>query len=330
MIENFDKDKCLDIYKYLKLGRRFEEKTIELGNQGEIPGSLHAGIGMEAIGVGISLALKEGDLTFKTHRGHSYMIAEGAEIKYMFSELMGKANGYNKGRGGSMHLAGISGVLGSTTHMAAGAALAFKLRKENKVAVAYFGDGASNQGPVHEAMNMAAIWQLPVVFVCENNQYAVTTSINYSSHIKNLSERAAAYGFTGVTIDGMDVIEVYNSASKLIDYARNGKGPSLLECRAYRFLDHSIGTANLKLNYRSVGEIEEWKKRDPIITWPERLINEKICTNDELQKVDILVEKIINDAVEFARNSKLPDPDEALKYMYSSEIEGIPQSGRDS
>jgi acetoin:2,6-dichlorophenolindophenol oxidoreductase subunit alpha len=327
MIENFDKDKCFDIYKYLKLGRRFEEKTIELGNQGEIPGSLHAGIGMEAIGVGVSLALKEGDLTFKTHRGHSHMIAEGAEIKYMFSELMGKANGYNKGKGGSMHLAGISGVLGSNTHMAAGAALAFKLRKENKVAVAYFGDGAANQGPVHEAMNMAAIWQLPVVFVCENNQYAVTTSVTYSNLIKNLSERAIAYGFTGITVDGMDVMEVYKAVLKLIEQARNGKGPALLECKAYRFLDHSIGTANLKLNYRSTDEIEEWKKRDPIINWSERLINENICTRDELTEIDNLVETIIDDAVEFARNSKLPEPEDAFKDMYATEYDGIPQRG---
>ena len=327
MIENFSKEKCLDIYKYLKLGRRFEEKTIELGNNGEIPGSLHAGIGMEAIGVGMSLALKEGDLTFKTHRGHATMIAEGADIKYMFSELMGKANGCNKGMGGSMHLAGISGVLGSNTHMAAGAALAFKLRKENRVAIAYYGDGAANQGPVHEAMNMAAIWQLPVLFVCENNLYAVTTPINYASLLKNLSERACAYGFPGITIDGMDVIKVYNSASQLIEQARNGKGPALLECRAYRFLDHSIGTANLKLNYRSAGEIEEWKKIDPIISWPKRLIEEKICTDNELQEVDSLVEKTIDDAVDFARNSKLPEPEDAFKDMYATKYDSLPQRG---
>jgi acetoin:2,6-dichlorophenolindophenol oxidoreductase subunit alpha len=327
MIENFSKEKCLDIYKYLKLGRRFEEKTVELGNNGEIPGSLHAGIGMEAIGVGISLALKDGDITFKTHRGHATMIAEGADIKYMLSEIMGKANGYNKGMGGSMHLAGISGVLGSNTHMAAGAALAFKIRKENRIAVAYYGDGAANQGPVHEAMNMAAIWKLPVLFVCENNQYAVTTSISDATLLKNLSERACAYGFPGITIDGMDVIKVYNSALQLIEQARNGKGPALLECRAYRFMDHSIGTANLKLNYRSISEIEEWKKRDPIITWSDRLIEEKICAKNELQEIDSLVEKTIDEAVDFARNSKLPEPQDAFKDMYATKYDGIPQRG---
>jgi acetoin:2,6-dichlorophenolindophenol oxidoreductase subunit alpha len=327
MIENFSKEKCLDIYKYLKLGRRFEEKTIELGNNGEIPGSLHAGVGMEAIGVGISLALKEGDITFKTHRGHATMIAEGADIRYMLSEIMGKANGYNKGMGGSMHLAGISGVLGSNTHMAAGAALAFKIRKEKRVAVAYYGDGSANQGPVHEAMNMAAIWKLPIIFVCENNQYAVTTSINDATLLKNLSERACAYGFPGITVDGMDVIKVYNAASNLIEQARDGKGPALLECNAYRFLDHSVGTANLKLNYRSNDEIEAWKKRDPIINWSEKLIDEQICSKNDLLVVDSWVDKTIDEAVDFARNSKLPEPEDAFKDMYATKYDGIPQRG---
>lgn len=327
MIENFSKEKCLDIYKYLKLGRRFEEKTVELGNQGEIPGSLHTGIGMEAIGVGVNLALGKDDITIKTHRGHSAMIAEGADTRYMFSELLGKSNGYNKGRGGSMHLAAISGVLGSSTHMAAGAALAFKIRKEKRVAVGYYGDGAANQGPVFETMNMAAIWKLPVIFICENNQYAVTTSVKYSNLIEHLSERAEAFGFEGVTVDGMDVIEIYKATLKFIELARNGGGPGLIECITYRFQDHSIGTANLKLNYRSINEVEEWKKRCPILKWSGRLISENICTKNELLKVDDLVEKIINDAVEFARNSELPDPQSALKYMYASECKGIPQPG---
>jgi len=327
MVKEFSKKKCLEIYRLLKLGRRFEEKSVELGDQGEIPGSLHPAIGMEAIGVGISLALKKGDITKKTHRGHSTMIAEGADIKYMFSELLGKANGYNSGKGGSMHLAGISAVIGSSTHMAAGAALAFKLRGEKRVAVAYYGDGAANQGPVHEAMNMAAIWNLPIVFVCENNLYAVSTSASYSTLLKNLSERAKAYGFIGITVDGMDVISVYKAAKELIEDARSGKGPSLLECKAYRFCCHSVGTERLGLNYRSNEEVEEWRNRCPIKLWSDRLIKENVCTREKLEEIDKEVEKEIEKAVDFARKSKFPDTEDALKDMYATVYKGIPQPG---
>ena len=211
MIENFNKEKCLEIYRLLKIARRFEEKTIELGGQGEILGSIHAGIGMEAIGVGITLALKKGDIALKTHRAHGQLVAEGIDPKYLFAELMGKESGYNKGLGGSMHLAGLSGVLGVNVPMASGAALAFKMRKEPRVAVGQYGDGAANLGPLHEAMNMAAIWTLPAVFVCENNLYAVSTPSSYSTLLKNLSERAKAYGIPGETVDGMDVMEVYKA-----------------------------------------------------------------------------------------------------------------------
>lgn len=327
MIENFDKEKCLDIYRCLKMSRRFEQKTLELGGQGEILGSLHVGVGQEAVHVGIALALKEGDIAFRTHRDTGQMIAEGIDPKYLFAELMGKINGYCRGLGGSMHLPGISGVLGVNVPMASGAALAFKMRKEKRVAVGQYGDGASNLGPLHESMNIAAIWKLPVVFICENNSYAVTTPIKYSSLLENLSDRGKAWGIPGETIDGMDVIAVYKAASRLIERARRGEGPAILECKTYRFEDHSKSTANLVLSYRSKDEIAEWMKKDPILRWSERLINEKICTQDEIAEVDELVEKTLEEAVEFARNSPLPEPEDAFKYMYASKIEGIPQKG---
>lgn len=327
MIENFNKEKCLDIYRQLKIARRFEEKTIELGGQGEILGSIHAGIGMEAVGVGITLALKKGDIALKTHRDHGQLVAEGVDPKYLFAELMGKETGYNKGLGGSMHLAGISGVLGVNAPMASGFALAFKMRKEKRVAVGQYGDGASNLGPLSEAMNMAAIWCLPVVFICENNQYAVTTPISYTSLLKNLSDRAKAYGMPGVTVDGMDVMEVYKAASKMIERARSGEGPSILECKTYRFEDHSKSTAAQRLSYRDNEEIESWKKRDPVILWSERLITENICTQDEILVIESLVEKSIDDGVKFAQDSPLPDLESAFKYMYATECEGIPQKG---
>jgi acetoin:2,6-dichlorophenolindophenol oxidoreductase subunit alpha len=327
MIENFDKEKCLEIYMKLKIGRRVEEKTIELGNQGEILGSIHAGIGMEAVGVGVTLALKEGDLALKTHRGHPQLVAEGVDAKYLFAELMGKSTGYIKGMGGSMHLAGISGVLGVNATMAAGAALAFKMRKEPRVAVGHYGDGAANLGPLHEAMNMAAIWDLPVVFVCENNQYAVSTPSSYSTKLKNLSERSKAYGIPGETVDGMDVMQVYKAASKYIERARRGEGPAILECKTYRFEDHSKSTAAQKLAYRTNEEIDEWRKKDPVMLWANRLLNEKIATEKDIQKMDALVEKQIDDGVEFARQSPLPELEAAFSFMYATPCPGIPQRG---
>lgn len=327
MIKEFDKEKCLDIYRKIKTGRRLEEMTIELSNQGEILGSIHAGIGMEAVGTGITLALKEGDIALKTHRGYTQMIIEGTHPKYLFAELFGKVGGYCRGLGGSMHLAGISGVLGTNGHMGAGAALAFKYRKENRVAVASYGDGAANLGPLHESMNMAAIWKLPIVFVCENNQYAVSTSHNYSNSLEKLSDRAKAYNIPGETVDGMDIIAVYEGAKKYIERARSGQGPAILECLTYRYEDHSKSTAAQKLTYRSDEEIEEWKAKDPIKTWPQRLIDEDICTQEEIDKIDEEVENLIEESIEFAKQSPFPDVEDAFKYMYADPYPGIPQKG---
>jgi pyruvate dehydrogenase E1 component alpha subunit len=327
MIEKFNKEECLDIYRNIRLGRRFEEKTIELGNQGEILGSIHAGIGMEAIQVGVSLALKEGDITIKTHRDHGQLIAEGVHPKYLFAELMGKIDGYNKGLGGSMHLPGISGVLGVPGHMAAGAALAFKLKKLNYVAVGQYGDGASNIGPLHEAINMAAIWKLPVVFLCENNQYAVSTSIKYSTLLENLSDRSKAYGIPGETVDGMDVMEVYKGVSKFMERARSGEGPAMLECKAYRYEDHSKSTAAQRLTYRTQEEIDSWKEKDPLKTWPARLIKEGMATEEDMKKIDAEVEKTMEESIEFAKASPLPDIEDAFKYMYATPYPELCQKG---
>ena len=327
MIKEFSKEKCMDIYKKLKLGRRFEEKIVELSEKGEIPGSIHPACGMEAVGVGLRLALNEKDLLIKTHRGHPIMIAEGADIRFMFSELMGKANGYNKGKGGSMHLANVNGVVGSAVALAAGAALASKLKNKNQVAVGLYGDGAANQGPVFEVMNMAAIWKLPVVFICENNQYAVSTSVKYSSPLENLSERACAFGIPGVTVDGMDLIEIYKAAKELIERARSGIGPSILECKTYRYYGHWVKEPTLGLNYRTDEEIEYWKSRDPIKLWSKKILDEGICSQDEITEIDSLIENEIELALEFAYESDFPEPEEAYKDMYATEYEGIPQKG---
>lgn len=327
---------CLDLYKNLKLARRFAEKIIELANRGEIPGFLHSAVGMEAPGVGVCYALKKEDIVVPTHRKPAHLITRGADIKYMMAEYMGKVTGYNKGKGGELHCTpefetGVIAVEAQVSvgqaPIAGGIALANKLRGEKRVTVVFYGDGGANEGAVHETMNMASIWNLPILFVCDNNKYAVTTSTSYSSKLENLSQRASAYGFSGITVDGMDVIKIYKNAKEIIEKIRKGSGPFILECKSYRYHGHYTGEEILKLKYRTKDEIEYWKSRCPVKMCYKYLIDEKICSSEELNEIDNLVEAAINDAVEFGRNSKYPEPEDALKDMYASEYEGIPDKG---
>ena len=336
MTEKIDKSTYLKMYKNLRLARRFDERTVELMNQGEIPGPLHPAIGMEAIGVGIGTAMKDGDFLCSSHRTLSGQITRGAELKYILAEFMGRVDGYMSGKGGSMHISAgldkgifaLDSVVGSRVGFGTGIALAFKLRKENKVVVAGYGDGGANQGVVQEAMNMAAIWKLPILFYCENNQYAATTSVKYSNLIKNLSERASAFGFSGETIDGMDVITVYNSANNAIEKIRSGSGPYLLECVSYRYRGHWSGEElQTYIKYRTDDEINYWKSKDPLKIFPNDLIEKYNCTEEELNKIDKEVEDIMEEAVEFARKSKFPEPENAIKDMYATTYEGIPHKG---
>ena len=317
-----------EIYKNLKLTRRFEEKTIELMNKGEIPGPLHPSTGMEAIGVGVCSALKKGDIICTSHRTISGQITKGAQIKYLLAEYMGKTDGYNKGKGGSMHINagfendvfGLDSVVGGKASFSIGIALANKFRKNKHITVAFFGDGAMNQGAVHESMNMAAIWKLPVLFVCENNKYAATTSVKYSSLLENLSIRSEAYGFKGYTIDGMNVMSVFEKSKELIEKMREGNGPVLLECKAYRYKGHWSGEELQNyVKYRSKEEIDEWEQKDPIKNYRKYLIKNNICNEDKISKIDKNIDEIIEDAVDFARKSSLPSPEEGLKGMYATE-----------
>ena len=334
MIKGLSNKQCLEIYKRMKLIRRFEENAYTLGEDGEIFGSLHLYIGEEAVGVGVCYALDKTDIITSTHRGHGHIIAKGGEVKYMFCELLGRENGYNRGKGGSMHIAepglgifGANGIVGASVPIAVGIALQNKLRRKKQVTVAFFGDGALGTGAVHEAMNMAAIWRLPIMFICENNMYAVSTSIKDTCLLEKPSERAKAYGFPGVTVDGMDVAEVYHAARSAIKRAYNGEGPTFVECKTYRYRDHSIGVEKLRLTYRTEEEIEDWKSRCPIENWREKLLQNNICKKDDLGKIDEEVEKIITDGIEFARSSSLPMPEDALKDMYAVEYKGIPDKG---
>ena len=318
----------LEIYKNLKLARKFEEKTIELMNKGEIPGPLHPSNGMEAIGVGVCSALKKGDIICPSHRTISGQITKGAQIKYLLAEYMGKIDGYNRGKGGSMHINagfendvfGVDSVVGGKASFSIGIALANKLRKNNHIVVAFFGDGAMNQGVVHESMNMAAIWKLPVLFVCENNKYAATTSAKYSTLLENLSVRAGAYGFNGHTVDGMDVVSVFKKSQEIIEKMREGDGPALLECNAYRYKGHWSGEELQNyIKYRSKEEIKEWELKCPIKTYKKYLINNNIYSEDKISEIDNKVEAIIEEAVDFARKSSFPSPEEGLRGMYATE-----------
>lgn len=336
MPEIIDKNTSLKMYKNLKLTRRFDEVTIDLMNQGEIPGPLHPAIGMEAIGVGLGTAMDDGDFICASHRTLSAQITRGAQIKHILAEFMGKVDGYMSGKGGSMHISGgidkgmfsIDSVVGSRAGFGTGIALALKLSKKNNVVVAGYGDGGANQGLVHESMNIAAIWNLPILYFIENNQYAATTSVKYSNKIKNLSQRAEAFGFSGETVDGMDVVTVYNTAKKAIDKIRSGAGPHLIEFIAYRYRGHWSGEElQTYIKYRDKDEIELWKSRDPLKIFPDEMVKKYGCTEEELKCIDREVEGILDDAVEFARNSKFPEPEEAVKGMYATPYPNIPHKG---
>ena len=325
MIDTISKETALELYRKMRLCRRFDETVIELVNKNEIYGVTHEYIGQEASAVGVCSALQRADYITSNHRGHGHIIAKGGDIRYMFSELMGKANGYNGGKGGSMHIAdpgigilGANGIVGAGTPIAVGAALALKHKKQNQVVVSFFGDGAINQGVVHEAMNMAAIWNLPVIFVCENNQYAVSTHISYSSKLEHLSERAASYGFPVSSVNGMDVSEVFHASTDIVGRVLSGGGPYFLECKTYRFQGHFTAEPMLGIQYRTESEINRYKEICPIKTWKNRMIEGNVCSTDEVDELDRLIDNLIEEAVDFARNSVPPEPANALLDMYAT------------
>jgi pyruvate dehydrogenase E1 component alpha subunit len=325
---------AVEFYRKMKLIRRFEEKVVELVNKNEIYGTTHECVGQEAVAVGVCSAMMKEDYIISTHRGHGHLIAKGGDVRYMFSELMGKASGYNRGKGGSMHISepglgilGANGIVGAGVPIAVGAALAIKMKKSEQIVAVFYGDGASNQGVVHEAMNMAAIWELPVMFVCENNRYAVSTSIKYASLVENLSTRSEAYGFEGVSIDGMKVTEVYNASLEAVRKLRAGKGPLLLECKTYRFHGHFTAEPFMGLNYRSDEEINSYLKKCPVNTWAKTITDCDVCSERDIAKIDEEVEKLLEKGVDFARKSAFPGTENAFKDMYATEHKGIPRKG---
>ena len=308
--------------------RRFEEQVIQMVERGEIVGAAHSYIGEEAVAVGTCLALRDDDWITGNHRSHGHPIAKGGDVKRAMAELLGKRTGYCKGKGGSMHLAdfsigilGESGILGSAIPTAVGAALGSKLQGNDRVAVSFFGDGASNEGAFHESINLAAIWGLPVIFLCENNQYAVTSSFKKMVAAENISDRAASYAIPGVLVDGQDVLAMHEAVSHAVERARSGQGPSLIEGRPYRYYDHSLGMNRIvRASYRSDEEMEHWKQRDPIDIHKTLLLSQDIAPQAEIDQMEDEIKKQINDAVEFARESPYPDPSELFDDMFANPI----------
>ena len=323
-----DKGLLMEMLRRMLRIRRFEEQVLQLVDRGEIVGAAHSYIGEEAVAVGTCLALRDDDWMTGNHRSHGHPIAKGGDLKKAMAELLGKRTGFCKGKGGSMHLAdfsigilGESGILGSSIPTAVGAALGSKLQGNDRVAVAFFGDGASNEGVFHESINLAAVWKLPVIFLCENNQYAVTSSFKDMVSSENISDRAAAYNIPGVLVDGQDVITMYEAVSHAVTRARGGQGPSLVEGMTYRFYEHSLGLGRIVRDlYRTDEEVEQWKLRDPIDVHKERLLSQRIATQAETDQMDDEVRRQVEEALEFARQSPYPDPSELFEDMYANPI----------
>jgi acetoin:2,6-dichlorophenolindophenol oxidoreductase subunit alpha len=305
--------------------RRFEEGAEEAYMRGLIHGTMHLSIGQEASAVGSTMALRKTDYITSTHRGHGHCIGKGADPKLMLAEFFGKEEGYCRGRGGSMHIAdvesgnlGANGIVAGGIPIAVGAALAIKKQKRDDVAVCFFGDGATNEGAFHEALNMASIWNLPVIFVCENNKYGMSVSTERSMAVANVADRASAYNMPGVIVDGNRIEDVAEAVLVAVARAREGQGPTLVECKTYRIRGHSRSDRN---RYRSKEEIEEWKLRDPIGHFEGELVVNGIATQDEVAAIFAAADAEIAAGLEFARNGTDPSPDEATRDVYTSGVQ---------
>jgi len=324
-----EKEKLVSMYTSMLTIRLFEERVAELYWENKtpvfniaadpLPGEMHLYSGQEAVAVGVCAHLRPDDAVAGTHRSHGHLIAKGVDLKKMMAELFGKETGLCRGKGGHMHLFdaglhfGCGGIIGAGIPHAVGAALAFKMQKRDNVAVAFFGDGAANIGAFHEALNLAAVWKLPAVFVCEDNRYAISVPKSKSTAVKSNAERAAGYDMPGVQVDGMDVMAVYEAAGEAVDRARRGEGPSLIECLCYRFRGHFEGDPQF---YKPEGEEEEWRKKDPIPRFRRQLVDQGVLSEEDADRIEREVSAAIEEAVSFARQSPYPEPEEALQHVF--------------
>lgn len=315
-----EKEQARRIYQNMNRIRCFEMKAVSLFESNKLRGSVHLYVGEEAVAATVCSHLTDEDYIASTHRGHGHCIAKGATLDGAMAELMGKATGYCKGRSGSMHIAdlskgnlGANAIVGGGIPIATGAALASKMQGNGRVSVSFFGDGASNEGTFHESLNLAAVWKLPIIFVCENNLYGISVPAWQSTSVKDISVRGTAYGIPGITVDGNDVEAIDDAFQIAYDRAKAGEGPTLIECKTYRWLGHWTGDPQ---PYRSREEIEEWKEKCPIKRYRSKLIEEGMFTSEELDQIEREAQEEADRAAEFALNSPDPDPASLLDDVF--------------
>lgn len=317
----YKKEQLLNFYSTMYRIRRFEEEVFEFYKQGLMPGLAHLYLGEEAVATGACATLNENDYIGSTHRGHGHLVARGADTSKMMAEILGKKDGYSKGKGGSMHIMaldkgilGANGIVGAEIPIATGAAYMSKVKDTKQVTLSFFGDAACNQGTFHESINMASAWKLPIVYIIENNLYGISVDKRRVTNIKNLSDRAKAYGIKGVTIDGNDVIKVYETVKEAVEFAREGNGPTLIECETYRWQGHHVGDPG---EYRPKEEVDYWKNKCPIKVFKEEVFKKKVLTKEDLKKIEESVDEEMKQAVEFAKTSPYPDVSEAFTDIFA-------------
>jgi len=316
------KDKLWFMYRKMNEIRYFEEHVWDVYTRGLMPGLAHLYIGEEGVAVGTCAALRDDDYITSTHRGHGHCLAKGGKLDRMMAEIMGKESGYCRGKGGSMHIAdmsvgilGANGIVGGGFGIATGAAFSAKMRKTDQVAVCFFGDGAANQGIMMETINMAVIWNLPVIYLCENNQYGEHTAFEKVTGVENIADRGPGFGIESKIMDGQDVMEVYNVVATAVEKARSGKGPTLLEAKTYRYRGHHVGDSGY---YRTDDEVKSWmENKDPIKRLGDHMIASKVTTQDELDALAETIEEEVESAVEFGREAPLPAPEQAYEDLYA-------------
>ena len=313
----------LALYATMLTIRLFEDRIVDLYARGEVPGLAHLYIGEEAVAAGVCAALRADDYITSTHRGHGHVIAKGAELKPMMAELFGKKSGYCKGKGGSMHIAdmnigilGANGIAGGGLPIAVGAGWSAKWRETDQVTACFFGDDASNNGTFHESLNLASVHRLPVIFVCENNLYGISTCQIMHQPITDIAIRSTSYDIPGCVVDGNDILDVHQAAVKAVKRARAGEGPSLIECKTYRWRGHHEGDPNQGERYRSKDEIEQWKEKCPIERFVKKLIKDKVVTRKKLAEIEKQINAKIDAAVQFARESEFPVAEEMYADVY--------------
>ena len=316
MTKQEQKQKAKEFYTIMYRTRRFEEEVFEFYKRGLMPGLAHLYLGEEAVAAGVCGALEERDFIGSTHRGHGHLVSRGADLNKMMAAILGKATGYSKGKGGSMHIMamdkgilGANGIVGGEIPIATGSAYASKYMGTDEVTVCFFGDSASNEGTFHESINMAAAWDLPIVYVVENNLYGISVDIRRVTKEYHIAKRAAGYGIEGITIDGNDVFKVYEEAQKAVEKASKGGGPTIIECMTYRWQGHHVGDPGL---YRPEEEVEEWKAKEPL----KILEDKKLLTDEEIAEIKEMVEKEIQEACKFAEESPYPDMAEAYTDVF--------------